>query len=185
MALLHTAPITQCAPDDTHDTAPPLRFLRARYAPYTQPRALRLRARLLFGRAGTADVLHRFPTNEAARHASTTCTHTLCRASGTAETIPHLLLDCPHYHDARSAVRRVLTGQGLRLDLRSVLNPPERDMRRYVALLAATDTYLASVEDTRRALGLPSLHSVSLYSNNRVVVPQAAPAAAPAPLDTG
>ena len=178
-----TAPITRCAHDALDVSAPPLRWLRARYAARIEWPHVTLRARLLFGRAGTADIRLRFPTDAAAAAASARCTHAQCAADGTIESIEHMLLACPRYNEARARLGRALAGHGLVLDLRNMLNPPERGASRFLALCHASDVYFASIQASRLAYGLPGLGSCPRHSRRIAAAPPAG--AAPPPLDTG
>ena len=170
-----TAPIAQCLDGPATDSGPRLRFLRPRYTHLlTQPDVVR-RCRMLFGRSCTATVRNRFPSSRDAAATSQTCT---CGVD--SETIPHLLLHCPHYAAARTAVTRTLASCGLQLLPASVLCPPERGRRQYEQLYTATSSYLASVDGTRRRLGLPHLDNGPVHQHDRSI-PQLPPPAPPAP----
>ena len=169
-----TAPMTGClhAPDDSG--APPLRFLSARHAQRVVHKRLVGRMRLLYGRAYTATVRHRFPTDAAAAAASTLCPHEQCTAAGHDETIEHLLLHCPHYATARAALASALRRLGHQLDMRVLLNPPgTAGTARYTEMYKLTDVFLREVGKVRRANGLPRLDGCPHYS--RAAAQPAAP----------
>ena len=157
-----TAPIRHCKHDDINNAdtdALPLRFLRRRYATHVQHSDLVRRARLLFNRSFTATIRQRFATDPAAASASTACTHVLC-AAGPApveESIEHLLLDCPRYASARSTLHRTLRAHQLHVNLCTILNPPDRGRRRYLALYDATTAYISAIDSNRQQNGLPRL----------------------------
>ena len=195
-----TAPITRCVNTTDDDTGAPLRFLRVRYAGHIRPARMARRSRLLYGRAYTATVRRRFPTDAAAPIVDTVCTDPHCSNSErrSEETVEHLLLHCPRHADARSQLELELAHHNLALTLKNILNPPDHGgTRRYLALYHLTDTFLASIDNTRQQLGLPSLNSCPRQPGrpqrspplpNPVTAAQAAPPAAPAAaplLDTG
>jgi hypothetical protein len=130
---------------------------------------------MLFGRSCTATIRNRFPSSRDAAATSQTCT---CGVDD--ETIPHLLLHCPHYAAARTAVTRTLASCGLQLLPASVLCPPERGRRQYEQLYTATSSYLASIDGTRRQLGLPHLDNGPVHQHDRSI-PQLPSVAPPAP----
>ena len=176
-----TAPIARCTFGQTDDTAPPLRFLRARYTARLKLHQLARRARLLYGRSYTATVRRRLPTDAAAAAAATTCTQAECSADGLAESIEHLLLRCPLYRDARDALLHKLYQHALPLTLTTILNPPEHDTRHFLALCDATHAFMDAIESARLAHGLPSLDTCPRYSASNAALQQHQPAQAAPP----
>jgi hypothetical protein len=154
-----TAPITRCTPvrdNKPHPSQPPLHFLRQRYATNATHAQLVRRARLLYGRSYTAATRSRFPSQAAAPTTSTQCTNTDCTDG---ETVEHVLLYCPRHQLERGRLRRSLkAGCGMKLSLRTILNPPiSKGKKTFLAAYAASNTFLDSVAATRERLELPSL----------------------------
>ena len=175
LASRTSAPITQCTPardNRPHPSHPPLHFLRLCYAADATHEQLVRRARLLYDRSYTAAARFRFPSQAAAPITSAQCTNAACTED---ETVEHILLHCPRHQGARARLRRALRRQcGLKLSLRTVLNPPVKGRANYRAAYDATNTFLQSIADTRQRLGLPSL-------DTRPAAPLPPPHAAPRP----
>ena len=160
-----TAPITACLTADDnvpHTSAPPLHCMGRRHTDVTtthQERSTLIRrARLLFGRSYTAAVRHRFPSQANIPTTDALCPFAACALQHADETIQHLLLDCPLYHDARQQLYATLTAHDLPHTLRSILNPSDNKGRStFAAVYAATERYLDSIDAVRLDLNLPSL----------------------------
>ena len=167
LAHRSTAPIVHCLAAVEPDTQKPLHFLHARHPAHSNRRDLLRRIRLLYGRAQTAAVRHRFTHNPqvegepaGADNHRALCPHPQCAANGQTETISHLIIDCPYYNSGNGRQRLIfaLCDCGpVPSHIAAILNPPVTDKRSHKYLFRASTRFIKYIYRRRRELGLPDL----------------------------
>ena len=167
--LLHAAPPPQLLRFDPrrHHSIAPLTscqtepgtafFLRQRDSSFS---SIVRRCRLLSRRAYTQETRHLFQ-KAGAPHIDPACTWPICALAALpyhapAETVQHVLLDCPRYDSARLQLHTDLAAQGIAMSLTlpSILLasiPAALDRAKQAALLACTNAFLDAVDATRKA----------------------------------